>query len=129
MADYAANYVAQYAGLGLFLLLGAGLVALFLLLTWLLGPRLRFAEKAEPFECGESPIVSPYQRFNVKFYMVAVSFIIFDVEMVFLYPWAVVFKGLGLVRVHLDVHLHLRLVGRLGLRVDEGWTRVGLDGN
>ena len=95
MIEYAADYVAQYAGLGLFLLLSSGLVVLFLVLTTLLGPRLRFAEKTEPFECGEHQIASPYQRFNVKFYMVAVSFIIFDVEMVFLYPWAVIFKDLG----------------------------------
>ena len=85
----------EYAGLGLFMLLGAGFVLLFLVLTSLLGPKLRFAEKQEPFECGEHPLVSPYQRFNIKFYMVAVSFIIFDVEVVFLYPWAVVFRDLG----------------------------------
>jgi NADH-quinone oxidoreductase subunit A len=85
----------EYAGLGLFLLLGSGLVALFLVLTWLLGPKLHFADKQEPFECGEHQLGNPYQRFSVKFYMVAVSFIIFDVEIVFLYPWAVVFRELG----------------------------------
>ncbi len=87
--------MSEYAGLGLYLVLGSGLVALFILLTSVLGPKLRFAEKDEPFECGEHPIVSPYQRFSVKYYMVAVSFIIFDVEIVFLYPWAVVFNDLG----------------------------------
>ena len=89
------EYAAEYAGLGLFIALGSGLILVFMVLTTVLGPKLRFPEKQEPFECGESPIVSPYQRFNVKFYMVAVSFIIFDVEMVFLYPWAVVFKDLS----------------------------------
>jgi NADH-quinone oxidoreductase subunit A len=89
------EYAAQYAGLGLFMLLGGGVVALFLVLTTWLGPKLRFSEKQEPFECGEHQLVSPYQRFNVKFYMVAVSFIIFDVEVVFLYPWAIVFRDLG----------------------------------
>ena len=87
--------MSEYAGLGLFIALGTAAVLLFIVLTTVLGPRLHFAEKQEPFECGEHPIVSPYQRFNVKFYMVAVSFIIFDVEMVFLYPWAVVFRDLG----------------------------------
>lgn len=87
--------MSEYAGLGLFVLLGAGVVILFLFLTSVLGPKLRFAEKQEPFECGERQLVSPYQRFNVKFYMVAVSFIIFDVEVVFLYPWAVVFRDLS----------------------------------
>ncbi len=85
----------EYAGLGLFMLLGAGFVLLLLVLASILGPKLRFAEKQEPFECGEHQIVSPYQRFNIKFYMVAVSFIIFDVEVVFLYPWSLVFRDLG----------------------------------
>ena len=87
--------MSEYAGLGLFMALGVGAVLLFLVLTSVLGPRLRFAEKQEPFECGEHPLVSPYQRFPVKFYMVALSFIIFDLEVVFLYPWAVVFRDLG----------------------------------
>ena len=87
--------MSEYAGLALFMALGSGMVALVMILTTVLGPKLRFAEKLEPFECGERQLVSPYQRFNVKFYMVAVSFVIFDVEVVFLYPWAVVFKDLG----------------------------------
>jgi NADH-quinone oxidoreductase subunit A len=85
----------EYAGLGLFLLLGSAVVGGMLLATTLLGPKLRFAEKQEPFECGEHPLVSPYQRFSVKFYLVAVLFILFDVEIVFLYPWAVLFRELG----------------------------------
>ena len=84
--------MSEYAGLGLYLALGSGLIALFILITSVLGPKLRFSEKDEPFECGEHQLGSPYQRFSVKFYMVAVSFIIFDVEIVFLYPWAVVFN-------------------------------------
>jgi NADH-quinone oxidoreductase subunit A len=85
----------EYAGLGFFALLGSGAVLAFLVATTLLGPKLVFPEKQEPFECGEHQLVSPNQRFSVKFYMVDVSFIIFDVELVFLFPWAVVFKDLG----------------------------------
>jgi NADH-quinone oxidoreductase subunit A len=85
----------EYAGLGLFVLLGSGAVLTFLVLTTVLGPKLVFAEKNEPFECGEHQLVSPNQRFSVKFYMVAVSFIIFDVELVFLFPWSIVFRDLG----------------------------------
>ncbi len=87
--------MSEYAGLGLFVLLGSGVVAGMLVATTLLGPKLRFSEKNEPFECGEHPLVSPYQRFPVKFYMVAVLFILFDVEVVFLYPWAILFRELG----------------------------------
>jgi NADH-quinone oxidoreductase subunit A len=87
--------MSEYAGLGLFALLGAAVVMGMLVATTLLGPKLRFSEKLEPFECGERQLVSPYQRFSVKFYLVAVLFILFDIEVVFLYPWAVVFGDLG----------------------------------
>jgi len=64
--------------------------------TTLIGPKKRFADKMEPFECGESPIVSPKLRFSIKFYMIALFFVIFDIEAVFLYPWAVLFRELGI---------------------------------
>ena len=113
----------EYAGLGLFLALGAGLVAIFIALTMALGPRLRFGGKNEPFECGESPLVSPYQRFSVKFYMVAVSFIIFDVEVVFLYPWAVVFGDLGWFG-YVSMLIFLAVIS-IGLAYE--WLKGGLD--
>ena len=62
----------------------------------LLGPRREFAEKQEPFECGERQIVSPKQRFSVKFYLVAMLFVLFDLEVVFFYPWGALFRELGL---------------------------------
>src|SRR5262245_27243374 len=61
----------------------------------LLGPRREFAEKQEPFECGERQIVSPKQRFSVKFYLVAMLFVLFDLEAVFFYPWGALFRDLG----------------------------------
>ena len=87
--------MSEYVGLGLFALLGSVVVAGMLTAAIVLGPKLRFSEKLEPFECGERQLVSPYQRFSVKFYLVAVLFILFDIEVVFLYPWAVVFRDLG----------------------------------
>ena len=87
--------MSEYAGLGLFALLGSGAVAGMLAAATLLGPKLSFPEKDEPFECGEHPLVSPYRRFSVKFYLVAVLFILFDVEIVFLFPWAILFTDLG----------------------------------
>ena len=115
----------EYAGLGLFLALGSGLVAIFIALTMLLGPKLNFSEKNEPFECGESPVVSPYQRFSVKFYMVAVSFIIFDGEVVFLYPWAVVFGDLGWFG-YVSMLIFLAVLS-IGLAYE--WLKGGLDWN
>ena len=104
--------MSEYAGLGLFFLLGSAVVLGMLLATTFLGPKLRFSEKEEPFECGEHPLVSPYQRFSIKFYLVAVLFILFDVEVVFLYPWAVLFKELGLFGfIEMSVFLLVLLLG------------------
>ena len=61
----------------------------------LLGPKRTFDEKLAPFECGQEQIVSPHQRFSVKFYLVAILFLIFDLEAVFFLPWGALFKDLG----------------------------------
>jgi NADH-quinone oxidoreductase subunit A len=87
--------VAEYAGVLVFLALGIVLVGLMLGVHLLLGPRRHFAEKQEPFECGEKQIVSPRQRYAVKFYLVAILFVIFDVEAIFFYPWAAMFHELA----------------------------------
>lgn len=83
--------------IGVLLILGLALVVagLMALAPTLLGPRREFAEKQEPFECGERQIVSPHQRFSVKFYLVAMLFVLFDLEAVFFYPWGALFRELG----------------------------------
>jgi len=75
--------------------LGAVVVAAFLGLGRWLGPRNRTPVKAKTFECGNEPSGSAWGRFSVKFYLTAILFIIFDVEVVFMYPWAVQFRHLG----------------------------------
>jgi NADH-quinone oxidoreductase subunit A len=60
-----------------------------------LSPKISSLEKSKPFECGEKPFALPNGNAPVHFYVVAMLFIIFDVELVFLFPWAVVFRGLG----------------------------------
>ncbi len=64
-------------------------------MAWLLGPKRLNAVKIQPFECGSESSGPARERFGVKFYVVALLFIVFDVEAVFLYPWAVIFKQLG----------------------------------
>jgi NADH-quinone oxidoreductase subunit A len=65
-------------------------------LSALLGPRKKTAVKMEPYECGvPAPTVVRRGKLSVKFFMVAILFLVFDIEVVFLYPWAVVFKQLG----------------------------------
>jgi NADH-quinone oxidoreductase subunit A len=88
--------MSEYIPVLIMLFLAAATAGGMLVATSLIGPKLKFAEKMEPFECGESPIVSPKLRFSVKFYLVALFFVIFDVEVVFVYPWAVLFSELGL---------------------------------
>jgi NADH-quinone oxidoreductase subunit A len=87
--------LAQFAGVVAILVLAFVVAAVMLIAHRLLGPKRVFAEKQEPFECGEHQIVSPHQRYSVKFYLVAILFIIFDVEAVFLYPWGALFRNLG----------------------------------
>jgi len=80
-----------------FLVLSIAVVMVILLsyLSWLLGTKRPSAIKSELFECGSESSGTARQRFGVKFYVVALLFIVFDVEAVFLYPWAVQFQELG----------------------------------
>jgi NADH-quinone oxidoreductase subunit A len=87
--------LAEYTGAVVILLVSTVLAGALMTVHLLVGPRRQFAEKNEPFECGERPIVSPRQRFSVKFYIVAMLFILFDVEAVFFYPWGALFRELG----------------------------------
>lgn len=64
-----------------------------LVLNYVVGPKRPSKIKLEPFEAGSVPVFSPRQRFSVKFYMVAIFFIVFDIEAVFLFPWAVLYKS------------------------------------
>ena len=66
-----------------------------LLLSRLIAPHNPTPEKLEPYECGIVPLQEPVQRFPVKFYLVAMLFVIFDIEIVFLFAWAVRFEALG----------------------------------
>jgi NADH-quinone oxidoreductase subunit A len=87
--------LAPYLPLAVVLLL-AGLLALAIVgLASILGPRNPTAVKSLVFEAGNEPVGSARQRFAVKFYVVALLFIVFDIETVFLYPWAVNFVRLG----------------------------------
>ena len=86
----------EYLGILITFVLAAGIGGAFLLLASTLGPKRPSAAKSEPFECGQEPFKLPGGRFSVKFYLVAMLFILFDVELVFLFPWAVVFRQLGL---------------------------------
>jgi NADH-quinone oxidoreductase subunit A len=77
------------------LIVGGLLGAAMLAAATFLGPKHTSVVKSSTFECGSTPVGTARQRFAVKFYVVALLFIVFDLEAVFLYPWAVEFKSLG----------------------------------
>jgi NADH-quinone oxidoreductase subunit A len=83
--------LATYYPIFLFLALIIAFALSSLVMTQVIGPRRRTAVKLMPYESGMDPIGDARQRFDVKFYMIAILFLVFDVELLFLYPWAVVF--------------------------------------
>lgn len=85
----------HYAPVGVLLIIAIGFAVMNLILPRLLAPRRTGAIKGRVYESGVDPIGSARQRFNVRFYIVAVTFLLFDVEIVFLYPWATVFPSLS----------------------------------
>ncbi|HUY21362.1 MAG TPA: NADH-quinone oxidoreductase subunit A [Acidimicrobiales bacterium] len=95
--------MSAYLPIFLLFVLGVLFAGMSFLASGLLAPRKRpTAAKLAPYECGIIPDREPPQRFPVRFYLVAMIFIIFDIEIVFLYPWAVIFRQLrtfGLIEV------------------------------
>ena len=87
--------LAEYTGVLVILAVAIVMAGAMVGIHLLVGPRREVGSKREPFECGESPIVSPRRRLAVKFYMVAILFVIFDVEAIYFYPWGAVFRELG----------------------------------
>ncbi len=85
----------EYVGIIFAFIFTLGLAALLLFIPKLLAPKHPSEAKSKPFECGLAPFSLPGGHMPVHFYIVAMLFIIFDVEMVFLFPWAVLFRELG----------------------------------
>jgi NADH-quinone oxidoreductase subunit A len=84
----------NYLPVAIYLLVAVGFGAIVVFFSSLLGPRIPGKVKLETYECGMTPIGPNRHRSSIKFYVTAMLFIVFDVEAVFLYPWAVVFKEL-----------------------------------
>lgn len=84
----------DYAPIAIMFLVAAGFAASQLLVTQLIGPRKRTAVKLMPYECGKDPVGSAHDRYSIKFYTVAVIFLLFDIEVLFIVPFAVAFKSL-----------------------------------
>ncbi len=87
--------ISEFGIILLYFILGAVFVGIALIAASLIRPSRPNPIKNSTYECGEIPIGEPWVRFNVRFYVIALVFLLFDVEVVFLLPWAVVFKQLG----------------------------------
>jgi NADH-quinone oxidoreductase subunit A len=84
----------DYAPIAIMFLVAVGFAVSQLLVTQLIGPRKRTATKLMPYECGKDPVGSARDRYSIKFYTVAVIFLLFDIEVLFMIPFAVAFKYL-----------------------------------
>jgi NADH-quinone oxidoreductase subunit A len=85
----------EYVGIIFTFLVALGMAVLLLTLPKLLSPKFPSEVKSRPFECGVKPFALPKGQMPVHFYIVAMLFIVFDVELVFLFPWAVLFREMG----------------------------------
>ena len=94
-----------------------------LVIAWLVAPVNKTKEKLETYECGEVVEGSAWLQFNIRFYVIALIFLIFDVEVVFLFPWAVVFKDLGLLAlIEMGIFLLILIIGLAYV-----WVKSDLD--
>ncbi len=86
----------NYFGILVMFILAAGVSGLFIFLSQTLGPKKPNPAKDMPFECGKKPFELPSGRHSVKFYLAGMLFVLFDIEMLFFFPWAVLCRRLGL---------------------------------
>lgn len=102
----------EYLGIAVTFLLAGGITAAMVGLASVLGKKRPSAVKLAPFECGKDPFSLPAGKLAVKFYLTAILFILFDVELVFLYPWAVIYRELGLAGlVEMGIFLGILMAG------------------
>jgi NADH-quinone oxidoreductase subunit A len=85
----------NYLPILLFVIIGIGFGIMPLLAGFILGPRRPNSEKRSPYECGFEPFEDAHMKFDVRYYLVAILFIIFDLEIAFLFPWAIVLDDIG----------------------------------
>jgi NADH-quinone oxidoreductase subunit A len=104
--------LAEYWPILLFIGVAAGLGVVLLAVGLLAGPSRPESEKLSPYECGFEAFEDARMRFDVRYYLLAIIFIIFDLEIAFLFPWAVVFQKIGLVAlIEMALFLLLLVVG------------------
>lgn len=109
----------DYSWVALFLIVGIIFVVCGFIANWVARPSNPSDSKSSTYECGEAPIGTSWIQFNIRYYLFALLFVIFDVEVVFLFPWAVVFKQLGLFAfVEMMIFIAILIVGLI-----YGWRK------
>lgn len=104
--------IQQYLPIGILVLLSTLVALIVVFASRLLGPHRPTPKKLSPYESGMAPIGPAVRRFPVRFYLIAVVFILFDIEVIFLFPWAVIFRDLGLFGlVEMGIFIVILLVG------------------
>ena len=89
-------YLTQYASVAVYIMIAAAFGVGTLVISYVVHPRIFSSEKLSAYECGSEPISDARMPFPVRYYIIAMLFVIFDVELIFLYPWAVAFDKIGL---------------------------------
>ncbi|HEX4001133.1 MAG TPA: NADH-quinone oxidoreductase subunit A [Candidatus Acidoferrales bacterium] len=120
-----ANYLDNYGSLLLMFVLAAGLAGALITVSSIVGKHKPSPEKDQPYECGIRPTGDAREPFSVHFYMVGLIFILFDIEAIFLYPWALVYHDLKVFGfVEMLLYIIILLVGYIYL-----WKKGALDWN
>ena len=110
------NYLDNYGPLLLMFILAGGLAGLLITLSSIIGCHKQSREKDQAYECGIQPTGDARQPFSVHFYMVALIFILFDIEAIFLYPWALVYRKLNVFGfVEMLLYIVILLIGYIFL--------------
>jgi NADH-quinone oxidoreductase subunit A len=104
--------LAEYLPTLLFLIVATGIGVALIVIGNILGPKRPNAEKLSPYECGFAAFEDARMQFDVRYYLIAILFIVFDLEIAFVFPWAVVFRELGVFGlVEMGVFLLLLVIG------------------
>ena len=101
-----------YVPIALFLAVAAGVGIALMVLGTILGPKFPGREKLSPYECGFAAFEDAHVQFDVRYYLIAIMFIVFDLEIAFVFPWAVIFRDLGMLGlIEMGIFLGLLLLG------------------
>jgi NADH-quinone oxidoreductase subunit A len=87
------NY--SFINIAIYTVIVVGFAGFTILLSALVGPKIKTEEKLSPYECGVQPIGNARYSFPIKYYIIALMFLVFDVEVIFMYPWAIIARSLG----------------------------------